>query len=152
MVSPSSWQSPPAERAGWTLDRHILEQQRHFPSATGKFTILFQQIALAGKVIASRVNQAGLAGILGVTGDVNVQGEKVQRLDIFAHNALVRSVEAGEAKLDAIVFDRVFFEDALVTKAPAWTWGWEELDFEQPRFLSKATAKWRRESLPHRLK
>ncbi|MCB9707592.1 MAG: class 1 fructose-bisphosphatase [Myxococcales bacterium] len=95
MAPHSSWQAPPKERAGWTLDRHILEQQRHFPSATGKFTILFQQIALAGKVIASRVNQAGLAGILGVTGDVNVQGEKVQRLDLFAHNALIRSVEAG---------------------------------------------------------
>lgn len=57
--------------------------------------MLFQQIALAGKVIASRVNQAGLAGILGVTGEVNVQGEKVQRLDLFAHNALIRSIEAG---------------------------------------------------------
>ncbi len=91
----SSWQPPATQYAGWTLDRHILEQQRHFPHATGEFTLLFQQLALAGKVIASRVNQAGLAGILGLTGDTNVQGEKVQRLDLFAHNALIRSVEAG---------------------------------------------------------
>ena len=61
-------------------------------------------------------------------------------------------VESGDATLDPIVFDRVFFEDALVTKAPGWTWGWEEWEFEQPRFQSKAAAKWRREWLPHRLK
>jgi hypothetical protein len=54
--------------------------------------------------------------------------------------------------LEEIVFDRVFFEDALVTKAPSWSWAWEEWEFEQPRFQSKATAKWRRQWLAHRVK
>jgi hypothetical protein len=65
----------------------------------------------------------------------------------------LRRVEAGEAKFEDIVFDRVSFEDALITSAPDWTWGgWREWSFEPPRFLSKATAKWRRKSLPYLLK
>jgi fructose-1,6-bisphosphatase I len=80
---------------GWTLERHILEEQRLHKDATGEFTRLFQQIALAGKIIASRVNQAGLAGVLGVTGEVNVQGETVQKLDVFANRTLIHCLEAG---------------------------------------------------------
>ncbi|MBL8602773.1 MAG: class 1 fructose-bisphosphatase [Myxococcales bacterium] len=91
-----SWGPPPTlSPQGMTLERHILERQRSIPGATGDFTGLFQQIALAAKIINSRVRQAGLAGILGLTGDRNVQGEEVQKLDEFAHNVLVRSVEAG---------------------------------------------------------
>jgi fructose-1,6-bisphosphatase I len=83
------------EHYGWTLERHILEQQRSVPGATGEFTKLFQQLALAGKIIASRVKKAGLADVLGVTGETNVQGEQVQKLDIFANQALIRCIEAG---------------------------------------------------------
>jgi fructose-1,6-bisphosphatase I len=72
-----------------------MERQRRIPSATGDFSGLFQQIALAAKIIASRVNRAGLAGVLGLTGDVNVQGEQVQKLDEYANTVLVRAVEGG---------------------------------------------------------
>lgn len=91
----TSWGPPGIDQHGWTLERHIVERMRATPHATGEFTQLFQQIALAGKIIASRVNQAGLAGMLGVTGAVNVQGEQVQRLDEFANRTIIRSVEAG---------------------------------------------------------
>ncbi len=67
-----------------TIERFILEQQSSFPEATGTFTNLLYDIALAGKIIASKTNRAGLAEILGLTGDVNVQGERVQKLDQFA--------------------------------------------------------------------
>jgi len=87
--------SLPLNMHGWTLERHILEEQRTHPDATGEFTRLFQQLALAGKIIGSRVNQAGLAGVLGVTGEVNVQGERVQKLDVFANQALIHALEAG---------------------------------------------------------
>jgi fructose-1,6-bisphosphatase I len=80
---------------GWTLERHLLEEQRTRPGATGEFTQLFQQLALAGKIVGSRVNQAGLAGVLGVTGEVNIQGERVQKLDVFANQALIHCLEAG---------------------------------------------------------
>jgi fructose-1,6-bisphosphatase I len=80
---------------GWTLERHILEEQRAHAGATGEFTRLFQQLALAGKIVGSRVNQAGLAGVLGVTGEVNVQGERVQKLDVFANQALIHCTQHG---------------------------------------------------------
>ncbi len=86
---------PTSTTQGITLERHILERQLSIPGATGDFTGLFQQIALAAKLINSRVRSAGLAGVLGLTGDTNVQGEEVTKLDIFANNVLVRSVEAG---------------------------------------------------------
>lgn len=91
-----SWGPPPSgAMPGTTLERHILERQRQTPGATGDFSGLFQQIALAGKLINSRVRQAGLAGMLGLTGQTNVQGEQVQKLDEFANNVMVRSCEAG---------------------------------------------------------
>jgi len=65
------------------------------PDATGDFTGLFQQISLAAKIIGSRVSNAGLSGILGRTGTVNVQGEPVQKLDDFANKTIVATVEAG---------------------------------------------------------
>jgi fructose-1,6-bisphosphatase I len=80
---------------GFPLDRFLIDRQRQFPDATGEFTQLFQQLALAGKIISSRVNQAGLAGLLGHTGKINVQGETVQKMDEFANRALIRGLEGG---------------------------------------------------------
>jgi fructose-1,6-bisphosphatase I len=84
-----------SEHYGFPLDRFLSDRQRRFPEATGEFTQLFQQLALAGKIISSRVSQAGLAGLLGHTGKVNVQGETVQKMDEFANRALIRGLEAG---------------------------------------------------------
>ena len=82
-------------RLGITLSRHIMEQQRDFPGATGEFTGLLTQIALAAKVIAREVNKAGLVNILGFTGEKNVQGEQVTKLDVFAHHTLIEALEAS---------------------------------------------------------
>lgn len=90
-----SWKPAGPIQPGTSLDRHILERGREVPGATGDFTGLFQQIGLAAKLIYSRVHRAGLAGILGMTGDVNVQGEMVAKLDDYANDTLVKSVEAG---------------------------------------------------------
>ncbi len=83
------------DELGWTLDRHILERQRRVPGATGDFTGLMQSIALAARVIGSKVQKAGLADVLGATGATNVQGETVQKLDVLANRILIRCVEAG---------------------------------------------------------
>lgn len=80
---------------GWTLERHVLEQQLRKPNATGEFTKLFQQLALAGKVIGARVNRAGLTDVLGAAGGTNVQGENVQKLDLVANQILINILEAG---------------------------------------------------------
>ncbi len=73
-----------------TIERHILESQTQHPSATGVLTQLLYDIALAGKVISSRTTKAGLAEILGKTGEVNIQGEVVQKLDQFANLTMFR--------------------------------------------------------------
>lgn len=81
---------------GTTLDRFLMESMRTaYPEATGSFVNLMQSIALAGKMISSRVNRAGLAGMLGGTGDVNIQGEFVQKLDRYANQTFIRALEHG---------------------------------------------------------
>jgi fructose-1,6-bisphosphatase I len=73
-----------------TIERHILEEQAIHPEATGVLTNLLYDIALAGKVIASKTTRAGLAEILGRTEDVNIQGEQVMKLDRFADLTIFR--------------------------------------------------------------
>ncbi len=73
-----------------TLDRHFLDQQRKYPQARGAFTKLLSEIAFASKVISREVNRAGLGDILGRAGYVNIQGEHVQKLDLKAHDMMVR--------------------------------------------------------------
>ena len=80
---------------GWTLERFMLERQRTAPEASGEFTRLFQQLSVAGKIITSRVRKAGLADVLGVTGETNVQGEAVQKLDVLANDILIHVLQAG---------------------------------------------------------
>ena len=78
---------------GTTLDRFLMDTLTDHPGATGTFVNLCQSIALAGKMISSRVNRAGLAGMLGETGEVNIQGEFVQKLDEYANETFKRSLE-----------------------------------------------------------
>jgi fructose-1,6-bisphosphatase I len=73
-----------------TIERHILEQQKQHPEATGVLTSLLYDLALAGKLIARETNRAGLTDILGLTGTMNIQGEEVAKLDEFANAAIVR--------------------------------------------------------------
>jgi fructose-1,6-bisphosphatase I len=80
---------------GTTLESHILGGMRGAPGATGEFTSLLNQISLAVKVIDSRVRSAGLADLLGYTGDTNVQGESVQKLDVFANEAICAVLGRG---------------------------------------------------------
>lgn len=75
-----------------TLACRIRDDERAHPDATGVFSSLLEHIALAGKIISRETNQAGLADILGLTGDVNVQGEEVRKLDEFAHDTLVSTL------------------------------------------------------------
>lgn len=77
-------------RVGLTLETYILEGMLGRPEARGYFTSLLSQLALAAKLITSRVRRAGLADVLGTTGVTNVQGETVQKLDEEANETLMR--------------------------------------------------------------
>jgi len=78
-----------------TIERHIAEVQRRFPEARGNFSGLMNNIAFAAKIISASVNRAGLVDVLGETGDENVQGERVKKLDRHADETLVRVVGNG---------------------------------------------------------
>jgi len=80
-------------RKGITLTQHIHEQERLKPEARGAFTALVNELVVAAKIISREVNQAGLAESMGFTGDVNIQGEEVQKLDQFANHLICRRLE-----------------------------------------------------------
>lgn len=71
-----------------TVIEHLLFHQKESPMATGRFTRLLSELILSGKIINQEVNKAGLVEILGLTGETNVQGEKVRKLDEFANQVL----------------------------------------------------------------
>lgn len=71
-----------------TIERFILENQPE--EAKGEFTNLLYDVALAAKAITHKTNRAGLLDVLGRTGDVNVQGEHQQKLDVYADKVIQR--------------------------------------------------------------
>jgi fructose-1,6-bisphosphatase I len=71
-----------------TIERFIMEQEHLYPDATGEFSNLLYDIALAGKIIAANIRRAGLVNVLGAAGKQNVQGEEQQKLDIFANETI----------------------------------------------------------------
>jgi fructose-1,6-bisphosphatase I len=82
---------PPA--VGTTLEAHITAGTRGAPGATGELGSLLNAIALAVRIIHTRVRAAGLAGMFGYTGETNVQGEEVQKLDVIANEILCSVLE-----------------------------------------------------------
>ncbi|MGD8353067.1 MAG: class 1 fructose-bisphosphatase [Pseudomonadota bacterium] len=77
------------KKIGINLTRHIYEKQKEHPEATGELTGILNQIAFAAKIVSREVNKAGLVEILGLTGHENVQGEEVQKLDVFANEVFL---------------------------------------------------------------
>lgn len=76
-----------------TVTEHLLLHQKRTPQATGQFTGLLYDLILSAKTISRRINKAGLLDILGGTGEVNVQGENVQKLDEIANRILIYRME-----------------------------------------------------------
>jgi len=73
-----------------TLSRHVLQQFQSFSPQAQDLSALMNRIALAGKLIARRLSHAGLMeGVLGFTGDVNVQGESVKKMDVYANDVFI---------------------------------------------------------------
>ena len=80
-----------------TFQQHVLQEQRRLPGATTEFSWLVSGITLATKMIESQVRRAGLAGILGSFGAVNVQGEVQQKLDVYANEALIHCLSLRDS-------------------------------------------------------
>lgn len=73
-----------------TLSRHVLQQLQSFSPDAQDLSALMNRIALAGKLIARRLSRAGLMeGVLGFTGELNVQGESVKKMDVYANDVFI---------------------------------------------------------------
>ncbi len=99
-----------------TLDEFTIQQLRNFPNATGELSSLLRDLGLAAKRVNVEVNKAGLVDILGDAGSVNVQGEDVKKLDVFANDQFTGVLQHGiscagiaSEELD----DYVAFDDAV---------------------------------------
>ena len=96
-----------------TLDEFTIQQLRMFPLATGELSGLLRDMGLAAKRVNVEVNKAGLVDILGDAGAINVQGEDVKKLDVFANNQFMGALRHGiscagigsEEMEDFIAFD-----------------------------------------------
>jgi fructose-1,6-bisphosphatase I len=78
-----------------TLERHILEGGRMHPHATGQFSGLLHDLALAAKLVWREVTKAGLVNILGATDRMNISGDIVKKLDEFADQTIFRMMDHG---------------------------------------------------------
>ena len=96
-----------------TLDEFTIQQMRNFPHATGELSGLLRDIGLAAKRVNVEVNKAGLVDILGDVGAVNVQGEEVKKLDVYANDQFMGVLRHGiscagigsEELDDVVIFD-----------------------------------------------
>jgi fructose-1,6-bisphosphatase I len=79
-----------------TLGEFIIDRQDHFKFATGELSRILSAIRLATKIVNNHVNMAGLIDILGDYGVDNVQGEKQQKLDVFANNVFINTLSQRE--------------------------------------------------------
>jgi len=78
-----------------TLDEFTIQQFRNIPNATGELSSLLRDIGLAAKRVNVEVNKAGLVDILGDAGTINVQGEEVKKLDVFANDQFTGVLRHG---------------------------------------------------------
>jgi fructose-1,6-bisphosphatase I len=106
--------SDSAEHLIVTVEQHILhEQRKRFPDATGAFSWLLAGITLATQMTQAKVRRAGLLDVLGDSGEINVQGERQQKLDVYANQALLHclrmredvAILASEEDDDPVVFE-----------------------------------------------
>ena len=79
-----------------TLNEFIMDRQAEFPFATGELSRILSDIAVASKIVSRDVRQAGLVDhILGAQGEINIQGEEQQKLDVVADQQFIKAFENG---------------------------------------------------------
>ncbi len=84
-----------SHQTGVTLHEFRTLERRQFPESTGELSNLLRDIAFAAKKINVEVNKAGLVDILGEAGITNIQGEKVKKLDLFANDQIIKTLQRG---------------------------------------------------------
>ena len=75
-----------------TLGEFIIGNQASFKYSSGELSSLLNSIRLAAKVVNHEVNKAGLVDIIGNAGDINIQGENQQKLDVYANDKFIQTL------------------------------------------------------------
>jgi fructose-1,6-bisphosphatase I len=96
-----------------TLNEFIIRRQANIPYAKGELSNLLHHMGIAAKVVHKKVNKAGLVDVLGEAGNVNIQGEHQQKLDVFADMQFTAALKdsgeccgiASEEDQEIITFD-----------------------------------------------
>src|SRR2546427_9922562 len=78
-----------------TLGQFIIERQDDFPFAKGELSRLLRDIGIATKIVNREVNKAGLVDILGENGTMNIHGEEVKKLDVYANEQFIQALSSG---------------------------------------------------------
>ena len=88
-ISLQNMAGQPIDTNCMTLTRFVLAEQRKYPTAAGNLSQLLTSIQSAVKAISAAVRRAGIANLGGAAGNVNVQGEDIQKLDILANELFI---------------------------------------------------------------
>lgn len=83
--------SSPVTQPQSTLEEFLIAEQSRFRELPGLDDVL-RAVADAAKRINHLVRRANLAGVIGATGEINVQGEIVQRLDDLGTELFVEAL------------------------------------------------------------
>ncbi len=78
-----------------TLTEFVIQEEEKFPEASGSFTLLINSIGRATKIIAAHVKQAGLADVIGQTGNVNASGDQVKKLDVLSNEIMMETLRGS---------------------------------------------------------
>ncbi len=87
---------PMLNKKNKTLGEFIIENQAAFQYSSGELSKLINAIRLAAKVVNHEVNKAGLVDILGTAGEMNIQGENQQKLDVLANEKFIQTLKNRE--------------------------------------------------------
>lgn len=78
-----------------TLKEFIYSRQHDFPGATGELSRLLSDVSTASKILNHSVSKAGLIDVLGAHGNMNIQGEEQQKLDVLADKIFINAFRKG---------------------------------------------------------
>ena len=85
-----------SKQALQTLGEFIIEKQDDFKYSTGELSRLISSIRIATKIVNREVNKAGIADIIGNVGNMNIQGEDQQKLDVLANDIFIAALSQRE--------------------------------------------------------
>ena len=76
-----------------TVEQFLMANPPASLGGAGSLTALLSAIGLVGKTLARDLRIAGLLNMLGITGETNVQGESVKKLDQIANDTFIEVLQ-----------------------------------------------------------